>query len=145
MIGLQLEEAVAPLIQAARAHAGAGHLTVPFDGRNDGWQNRIATAWAGVALVVQPPDDAAQRAKVLDVWRAPRDGGRFYGLYELGCRFAAIKDPTRAVEFAATTAASDTPTAQAVTGAPRKLPNGIIGTGPNGEYVSAPFQPGGGR
>ena len=110
-----------------------------------GTTGSIPTAWAGLALVVQPPDDDAQRAKILDTWRSPRGGSRFYRLHELGCRFSAIKDPTRAVEFAATAAASGTPTAQSVTGAPRKLPDGIIGTGPNGEYVSAPFRPGGGR
>lgn len=131
MIGLKLEEAVAPLIQAARTCEGAGHLTVPFDGRTDGWQNRIPTAWAGLSLVVQPPEDDAQRAKILDTWRSPRDGSRFYRLYELGCRFSSIKDPAKAVEFAGVE--------QAATAAPRRLPDGVMASTPNGEYVINPY------
>ncbi len=49
--------------------------------------------------MVQPSEDPRQQAKIIDTWRAPRDGNRFYALYELGCRFAAIKDPSKAVEF----------------------------------------------
>lgn len=132
MIGLKLETAVAPLIQAARAHPGAGHLTVPFDGRNDGWQNRIATAWAGIALVAQPPSDPAQQRRVLDTWRAPRDGNRFYGLYELGCRFAAIADPTKAVEFAPAAAANGAVEPDSRNG------DGVWGTASTGETVTRP-------
>lgn len=123
--GWKLEEAVVPLTEAARAHPGTEMLTVPFAGKPGGWVSRIASASAGISLVVKPPEDPKQQQTVLDTWRAPRDGRRWFELYQLGCRFGAIADPSRVTDFCP---APPPP----VTAAP-----GAVGApgGPNGDGV----------
>lgn len=123
--GWELESAVVPLIEAARAHPGTESLTAPFAGKGGGWVSRIASASAGISLVVKPPEDPKQRQKILDTWRAPRDGKRWFSLYQLGCRFGAVADPSKVSAFVP----APPPPATPITGAV-----GVPG-GPNGDGV----------
>jgi len=92
------------------------------------------------------PGDTAQQAKTLDTFRAPRDGNRFYGLYELGCRFSAIKDPVKAVEFVPAplpgAGAAQQPRNGSVGPPAANYPNGAWGQSDEGETFAMPYIPG---
>lgn len=95
----KLEKAIIPLVAAARAQPATECLTAAYKGKPGGWVSRAASVTAGLSLVVRPPDDPERRAKVADVWRSPKDGNRWYSLYELGCRFKPLCDPSKVVDF----------------------------------------------
>lgn len=113
--GWELEAAVVPLIAAARAHPGTEALTAPFAGKPGGWVSRSASATAGISLVVKLPEDPKKHQQVLDAWRAPRDGKRWFELSQLGCRFGALADPAKASAFVP---APPPPVTPAAAGAP---------------------------
>jgi len=137
--GWRLEAAIVPLIEAARAHPGTEALTAPFAGKVGGWPSRIAAASAGVALVVKLPEDRTKHQKILDTWRAPRDGRRWGSLYQLGCRFGAVADPAKA----STSMPAPPPPVTPVNGATGRTsgPKGkdLLGTAPDGTTVARPF------